>query len=89
MILADARNAFVRNSEDPGYGCPDEASVRDNQRATGLRMLSQLLQLLDYSCLQLQERLTSRRPVVREKLGPGPRVIRVLKLDFLPRQSLP
>src|ERR1051325_6888320 len=89
MILPDARDAFVRYCEDPSYGCPDETSVRDNQRATGFFMLCQLLQLLDCSCLQLQERLAARRPMVREAFGPGPRVLRVLKLDFFPRQSLP
>src|SRR5260370_41717875 len=89
MIQADARNALVWHSEDPSNRGPYEASMGDNQRATGLRMLRQLLQLLDCSCLQLKERLASRRPMMREELCPRPCVIWVLKLDFFPRQSLP
>src|SRR5437899_11030338 len=89
MIQADARNALVWHSEDPSNRGPYEASMGDNQRATRLRMLHQLLQLLDCSCLQLKERLASRRPMMGEELSPGPCVIWVLKLDFFPRQSFP
>ena len=89
MIQADARNALVWHSEDPGNCCPYEASMGDNQRATRLRMLDQLLQLLDCSCLQLKELLASRRPMMGKELSPGPCVIWVLNLDFFPRQSFP
>src|SRR5579859_1001221 len=89
MILANTRNAFVRHSEDPGNGRPDEASMGDNQSATRLSMLRQLLQLVGCSYLQLEKRLASGRPMVGEELGPGPCVIWVLQLDFFPRQSFP
>src|SRR5204862_6658804 len=86
---ADARDAFVGHSKDPGNRCPYEAGMRDHQRATGLRMLRQLLQLIDCSCLYFKERLASRRPMMRDEFGPRPCVIWVLMLDFFPRQSFP
>src|SRR5262244_3637590 len=89
MILTDARDALVRYSENPGNRCPYEASMGDNHCATGLRILRQLAKLRDCPCLQLKERLASRRPMMGEEFGPRPRVIRVLKLDFSPGHPLP
>src|SRR5258708_26963248 len=89
MILADARNAFVRHAENPRNRCPYEAGMGNNKRATGFGKGRQLIQLFDCPCVQLEEGLASRRPVMGEEFGPRPRVFRVLKLDFFPSQSLP